>query len=86
MTTTVTKDNQVGIPQEIVREFGIHPGTQLEWTRNPDHSIRVVPLKSRGERSRELLGAGRKWLKPGESAVEELIRERQRDDELDRQD
>jgi hypothetical protein len=39
---------------------------------------------SRGELARELMGAGRRWLKPGADPVEDLIREREQDDSLDR--
>jgi hypothetical protein len=37
---------------------------------------------SRGELARQLMGAGRRWLKPGADAVGDLIREREQDDKL----
>ena len=35
-------------------------------------------LSSRGQMARELLGAGRRWLKPGADPIGDLIRERTR--------
>jgi hypothetical protein len=39
---------------------------------------------SRGDLARQLMGAGRRWLKPGDDPIGELIREREHDDKLDR--
>jgi len=86
MTTTVTESNQVSIPPEIAREFDIHPGTQLDWAKAGGGAILVKPLPSRGELARQLMGAGRRWLKPGADPVGDLIRERERDDKLDQAD
>ncbi len=44
------------------------------------------PAGSRGELARELMGAGRRWLKPGADPVGDLIREREQDDKLDQAD
>jgi AbrB family looped-hinge helix DNA binding protein len=86
MTTTVTESNQVSIPPEIARDFDIHPGTQLEWAKAGEGTILVKPLPSRGELARQLMGAGRRWLKPGADPIGELVRERERDDILDQAD
>jgi len=86
MTTTVTKSNQVRIPPDIVREFDIHPGTRLEWAKAGEGAIIVKPLPSRGELARQLMGAGRRWLKPGADPVGDLLREREQDDQLDEAD
>ncbi len=83
MTTTVTESNQVSIPPEIARDFDIHPGTQLEWAKAGEGAILVKLLPRRGELARQLMGAGRRWLKPGADPVGELIREREEDDKLD---
>ena len=40
----------------------------------------------RGELARQLMGAGRRWLKPGADPVGDLIREREQDDKLDQAD
>ena len=86
MTTTVTENNQVRIPPDIAREFGIRPGTRLEWAKAAEGIISVKPVPSRGELARQLLGAGRRLLKPGADAIGDLIRERERDAQLDRAD
>jgi bifunctional DNA-binding transcriptional regulator/antitoxin component of YhaV-PrlF toxin-antitoxin module len=86
VTTTVGESNQVKIPPEIVREFGIRPGTQLEWTKGGEGVISLKPLPSRGELARKLMGAGRHLLKPGADPIADLIRDRERDDQLDRRD
>ena len=86
MTTTVTESNQVSIPPDIAREFDIHPGTQLEWANGGEGIISVRPLPGGGELARQLLGAGRRWLKPGANPIAELIRERERDEQLEQAD
>lgn len=86
MTTTVTKSNLVSIPPEIAREFDIHPGTRLEWAKISEGVISVTPIPSRGERARQLLGAGRRWLKPGADPSGDLLRERAHDSRLDQAD
>lgn len=86
MTTTVTDSNQVVIPPEIVRDFDIHPGMRLAWATTGDGAITITPLPSRADAARQLLGAGRRWLKPGGDPVGDLIRERERDDQLDQAD
>lgn len=41
---------------------------------------------NRGELGRQLMGAGRRWLKPGDDPIGDLIREREQDDKLDQAD
>jgi AbrB family looped-hinge helix DNA binding protein len=82
----VTESNQVSIPPEIAREFGIHPGTRLEWAKFPEGAILVRPLRNRGELARQLMGAGRRWLTASADPIADLIREREQDDRLDRAD
>ena len=84
MTTTVTDSNQVRIPQEIAREFGIHSGTEMEWAKGGEGLITIKPLLKRGELARQLLGAGRRWLRAGADPIGDLIREREQDDARDR--
>lgn len=86
MTTTVTEGNQVSIPPEIAREFKIHPGTRLEWVKARDGVLLLKPLPNRGELARQLMGAGRRWLKSGVDPVHDLIKEREEDDRLDQAD
>jgi antitoxin component of MazEF toxin-antitoxin module len=84
--TTVTESNVVSIPPEIAREFDIHPGTRLEWVKAAQGVIAVTPVRSRGELARELMGAGRRWLKPGADPIGDLFREREQDNQLDQAD
>jgi AbrB family looped-hinge helix DNA binding protein len=86
MTTTVNESNQVSIPPDIAREFDIHPGTRLEWAKAGEGAIIVKPLPGRGELARQLMGAGRHWIKPGSDPIADLIREREKDDKLDQAD
>jgi hypothetical protein len=39
MITTITEENQVTLPAEIVRALNLTPGTQLDWTIGPDHTL-----------------------------------------------
>jgi hypothetical protein len=41
---------------------------------------------SRGGLARQLMGAGRRWIKPGADPIGDLIREREQDDKLDQAD
>ena len=86
ITTTVAENNLVHIPPEIAQEFDIRPGMRLEWSKAGEGIIAVKPLRNRGQLARQLMGAGRKWLKPGADPIGDLIRQRQQDDELDRAD
>lgn len=86
MTTTVSKNNEVSIPADIARELDIHPGTELQWEKTGEGTIVVRLLLSRAELERQLRGAGRRWLKPGDDPIAELVRERRQDDELDQAD
>ena len=86
MTTTVSESNQVSIPPDIARECDIHPGTKLEWATGGEGITSLKPLPRRGELARQLLGAGRHLLKPGANPIGDLIRERERDDQLDQAD
>jgi hypothetical protein len=51
-----------------------------------DEGLHDDAAGSRGERARKLMGAGRRWLKPGADPVGDLIREREQDDKLDQAD
>lgn len=76
MTTTVIEHEPITVPSELVKRLSLKPGTQPEWSVESDGTLVVRPLLSRAERARLAAGMGRAWLKPGQSAVEELIAER----------
>lgn len=86
MTTTVSSTHYVSIPPEIAREFGILPGTRLDWAKAGDGVIAVKPLPSRAALARELLGAGRHLLTPGADPIGDLLCERAADDRRERAD
>ncbi|MCX7113436.1 MAG: hypothetical protein NTX45_25705 [Proteobacteria bacterium] len=81
MITIVVEDNQITIPDELARECNIKAGTQLDWSKNADGSLRIKPLTNRGELARRLAGIGRQWLKSGNDPIADLIRERVAEDE-----
>ena len=84
MITTITGKNQVTLPAEIVRALELMPGTRLAWTIGEDRTLIATPQPSRGERSAVLMGAGRKYLRPGSDPIRDLIAERLQDDEAER--
>ena len=81
MITTITGKNQVTLPAEIVRALDLVPGTQLDWSIGPDRTLIATPLPSRAQRVAELMGAGRKYLRPGSDPVRDLIAERLEEDD-----
>lgn len=81
MITTVTGKNQITIPSQIARRAGIRAGSQVEWQvlgDGPDILCRVLPAPP--AIARQLRGAGRKFLKPGDDPIERLIRDRVEED------
>jgi bifunctional DNA-binding transcriptional regulator/antitoxin component of YhaV-PrlF toxin-antitoxin module len=83
MTTTVTDGNNVTIPGDIAADLGIKPGTHLEWRRS-DRSrdtivVKVVPV-DRTALAKSLFGAGKKFAKPGDDPIGDLVRERALED------
>ncbi|MCB0085806.1 MAG: AbrB/MazE/SpoVT family DNA-binding domain-containing protein, partial [Caldilineaceae bacterium] len=80
MITTVTEHQPITVPMELVKLLRLQPGTQLDWSVESDGTLVARPVLSRAERARQAAGMGRAWLKPGQSAVEELIAERADED------
>jgi len=81
MVTTVTANNQVTVPASIARKAGIRAGARLDWRlsdRSNELVIRVLPDQAR--LASEIMGAGRRFLKPGADPIADLIRERERED------
>ncbi len=81
MITTVIEKNQVTIPTELARELNIKSGTQLDWSKGEDGTLRAKPLRRRGELAQRLAGIGRPWLNPGDDPITDLIHERVSEDE-----
>lgn len=80
MITTVTEDEPITVPTELVKRLSLKPSTQLDWSVESDSTLVARPVLSRAERARQIAGMGRAWLKPGQSAVDELIAERVSED------
>ncbi len=80
MITTIKRKNQVTLPAEIVRALDLKAGIQVEWSIGPDRTMVERPLSGRAQRAAELVGAGRKYLRPGVDPVADLIAERVQDD------
>lgn len=81
--SVVIREGSVPLPAEWLQEHGIHEGSELEWKRGDDGSLNLRPLRTRSEIARSLLGAGRRFLKPGESGVDEFLKWRQEEREMD---
>ena len=81
MITTVTGENQVTIPAELVHELGIKVGTRLEWSKSQNGELRVRLLPGRGDLARRLAGIGQEWLSAGADPIDDLIRERIAEDQ-----
>jgi len=81
MTTTLTGKNQITVPAEITQQLGLAAGTQFEWAVGDKPNKLMITIKPTRkqmlERIREL---GRKWKKPGQDPIGDLIRGRVQDD------
>ena len=77
MSLVVLEEGSVPIPEDLAQEFGIHKGSPVQWERTPDGRLTLRTLSSRREAARRLRGMLSHTLKPGESAVADLIRERE---------
>jgi bifunctional DNA-binding transcriptional regulator/antitoxin component of YhaV-PrlF toxin-antitoxin module len=84
MTTTLTGKNQITIPAALASRYGLKPGTKIEWRPGeaPDE-IRCRVLPKPAEAAAALRGAGRKFLRSGDThPIEGLLNERSKDDAL----
>lgn len=80
MKTTVGRHNEVKLPAELVSELAIKPGTVLEWYRGSERGVFTVKVPANREiLAQSLLGAGRKYLAPGQDPIADLIAERERE-------
>jgi len=81
MITTITGKNQVTVPAALARRANIHPGTRLDWELGDDAETLVVRvLPDAATLASQLRGSGRKYKQGGVNAVENLVRERGRED------
>jgi len=61
--TTVSEENMVKIPDSIVRQLDLKPGTGLDWQLAENGTVIVQKRGSRAEQAEKLLGIGRSCLK-----------------------
>ncbi|MEZ4864466.1 MAG: AbrB/MazE/SpoVT family DNA-binding domain-containing protein [Caldilineaceae bacterium] len=81
MITTITEQQTLTFPVELIRRLNLKPGAQLDWSVASDGTLIARPLLSRAERVRQAAGMGRVWLQAGQSAVAELIAARAGEDQ-----
>jgi len=85
MITTVTGKNQVTVPAKLAAAVGIEPGTRFAWSfTEREHVLEVRVLKSVSEVAAELRGRGARYRNRPGSAVDALLREREREEREDR--
>ncbi len=82
MTTTLTGRNQITIPAALARAYDLKPGTRIEWLAgDAEDEILCRILPDPAQAAKQLRGAGKKHLKPGdESPSRALAKERVADD------
>ena len=78
MITTLTGKNQVTVPAELAREFGLEPGSKLDWSKGKTPGtivIKVQPsIRQMLDRVQEI---GRQFK--NRDMVAELIAEREKE-------
>lgn len=79
MSLVVRDDLSVAIPQEVAEKMGLHPGSPVRWERTANGGYALRPALTRSEAAQRLHGMLAHTLEPGESAVADLIREREED-------
>ena len=79
MITTLTRKHQTTLPAALIGKAGLESGSRLEWTFVSADEIRVRPLPPLAKSVALIRGRGRNLLRPGESAVNDLLKERRHD-------
>ena len=77
MSLVVRQDFSVPIPEDMAQEIGLHRGSAVRWERAADGGLTLRATSSRKEAALKLRGMLKDYLKPGDSAVADLIRERE---------
>ena len=53
MITTITEQQPLTVPLELVRQLNLKPGAQLDWSIEADGTLVACPVLSRAERARQ---------------------------------
>ena len=73
------------MPAKLAAAEGIEPGTRFAWSfTEREHVLEVRVLKSVSEVAAELRGRGARYRNRPGSAVDALLREREREEREDR--
>ena len=87
MVTKVTSKNQATVPSVVAVAEGIKPGTRLAWSfTEREHVLEVRVLTSVAEVAANLRGRGVRYRSRPGSAVDALLREREREERNDGED
>jgi bifunctional DNA-binding transcriptional regulator/antitoxin component of YhaV-PrlF toxin-antitoxin module len=78
MTTTLADGNQITIPADFASKLALEPGSRIEWIPgDTPNEFRCRILRDPAKLARDLLGAGRKYLRPGRKhPLTQLVEER----------
>lgn len=69
------------VPAEISQKLGLTAGAQLEWALGDQPNKIVITIKpTRRQMLERIRAIGRKWKKPGQDPIGQLVRERVQDD------
>jgi len=79
MTTTVTDPHQLAVPESIAAAAGLKAGSLVEWIPTDEKGVVKLRVQDRAALAASLCGAGRKYLKPGDDPIADLIAERSRE-------
>ena len=72
--TRISQNGRIVIPAAFRKALGIDSGDELVL-RLQDHELRITTLQRRIQRAQE---RARRYVKPGTSPVEELLKERRK--------
>ncbi len=84
MSLVVQEEGSVPIPEDLAHEFGIHKGSQIDWVRTEKGTLELCPARTARQQAIDrLLGSLKDTVKPGESGMEQFLKWRQEERELD---
>jgi len=87
MTTTLAGKNQITVPAELTEKLELKPGAQFVWAVG-DHpnQIHLTIMPTRKQLLERVRAIGREFRRTGQDPIGDLIREREEDDRLRREE